>query len=99
MHEGLMRGMIEAMSCGRPVVSFDVCSARELLEEESGGAGVVVPGGDFDGMAAAILNFCSDARAASEAGRKGHETAARLFVPDEVIRRYESVYEALGSGR
>jgi glycosyltransferase involved in cell wall biosynthesis len=25
--------MIEGVACGTPVVSFDVCSAREILEE------------------------------------------------------------------
>jgi glycosyltransferase involved in cell wall biosynthesis len=96
-HEGLMRGMIEAMSCGRPVVSFDVCSARELLEEESGGAGIVVSGGDFPAMADAILKYCSDVEAAASSGEKGRATATSLFAPDEVVRRYEEVYETLGS--
>jgi glycosyltransferase involved in cell wall biosynthesis len=96
-HEGLMRGMIEAMACGRPVVSFDVCSARELLEKESGGAGVVVSGGDFDAMTDAIVRYCTDAEGASVSGEKGHAAASRLFAPDEVVRRYEDVYETLGS--
>ena len=52
-HEGLMRGMIEAMSSGRPVVSFNVCSAREVLD---GGAGKVVEQGDYEGMTNALLH-------------------------------------------
>jgi glycosyltransferase involved in cell wall biosynthesis len=96
-HEGLVRAMIEGMSCGRPIVSFDVCSAREIIEEESGGAGVVVDHGDFTAMAEAILAYCRDRTARAEAGKKGQIAAQRLFAPDAVVRRYERVYEDLRS--
>ena len=97
-HEGLVRAMIEAMSCARPVVSFDVCSAREVLDEQSDGAGVVVDGGDHQGMADAILRYCGDRALAASAGEKGRAAALRLFAPDEVVSRYERVYAGLGSG-
>jgi len=96
-HEGLVRAMIEAMSCSRPVVSFDVCSARELLESQSGGAGQVVDIGDYEGMTNAILEYCRDRDLASKAGKRGHETASRLFARDEVVRRYEQVYEMVAT--
>lgn len=96
-HEGLVRSMIEAMSCARPVVSFDVCSAREVLEDQAGGAGIVVRSGDHDAMADAILDYCRDPAAAAAAGQKGHAAASRLFDPDAVVRRYEQVYERLGA--
>ena len=94
-HEGLMRGMIEAMACGCPVVSFDVCSAREVLEEESGAAGAVVPHGDHDAMAEALIRYATDAAARSAAGRAGIAAARELFDPDRVVERYESVYRRL----
>ena len=95
-HEGLVRGMIEAMSCGRPVVSFDVCSAREILEEKSGGAGVVLPLGDDAGMAAALVRYSCDADARAAAGRAGSAAARALFDADQVVERYERVYRELG---
>jgi glycosyltransferase involved in cell wall biosynthesis len=94
-HEGLVRAMIEAMSCSRPVVSFDVCSARELLESQSGGAGQVVNIGDYEGMTNAILEYCRNRDLASKAGKRGHQTASRLFARDEVVRGYEQVYKKL----
>jgi glycosyltransferase involved in cell wall biosynthesis len=96
-HEGMVRAMIEGMSCARPVVSFDVCSAREMLEQESGGAGTVVECGDYQAMAEAILAFCSDREAAAEAGEKGHAAAQRLFAPDDVVSRYERAYAMLSA--
>lgn len=96
-HEGLVRSMIEAMSCARPVVSFDVCSARELLEDQAGGAGIVVRSGDHEAMAEAILGYCRDPAAAALAGEKSHAAACRLFQPGTVVNRYEGVYEMLAA--
>lgn len=95
MYEGLMRGMIEAMAIGRPVVSTEVCSAREMLEQVSGGAGVVVPMGAAEEMAGAILHYCADVQAAEAAGKKGAAIARRLFDSDTVIARYEDAYRAM----
>jgi glycosyltransferase involved in cell wall biosynthesis len=94
-YEGLVRAMIESMSCARPVVSFDICSAREMLECQSGGAGRVVDVGDYGAMADAIIDYCKDPDRAAEAGRKGNFTAARLFSGNAVVDRYERVYELL----
>jgi glycosyltransferase involved in cell wall biosynthesis len=94
-HEGLMRGTIEAMSCGRPVVSFDVCSAREMLEEKSAGAGVVLRFGDYAGMAQALIRYSSDQDARAAAGRAGSTAARVLFDADQVVEQYERVYREL----
>lgn len=98
-YEGLVRAMIEAMSCARPVVSFDVCSAREVLERESGGAGRVVDMGDYGAMADAIVDYCKNREYAADAGRKGQSAAARLFAGDAVVDRYERVYDSLRRSR
>jgi glycosyltransferase involved in cell wall biosynthesis len=94
-HEGLMRGMIEAMSCGRPVASFDVCSAREVLEEKSDGAGTVLRHGDYGGMATALIRYATDRETQAAAGRAGAAAARQLFDPDQVVERYERVYRRL----
>ena len=98
-HEGLMRGMIEAMSSGRPVVSFDVCSAREILEDKASGAGVVVGLGDHQGMAEAVLRYATDRDARAAAGQAGTAGARALFDADQVVERYERVYRQLDGDR
>jgi glycosyltransferase involved in cell wall biosynthesis len=95
-HEGLMRGMIEAMSCGRPVVSFDVCSAREMLEDKGRGAGVVLPLGDYDGMAKALVRYATHRDLQVAAGRVGSAAARDLFDAGTVVGRYERVYRGVG---
>jgi glycosyltransferase involved in cell wall biosynthesis len=91
-HEGLMRGMIEAMSCGRPVVSFDICSAREVLLDISGGAGAVVNLADYPAMADALVHYATDRRARAEAGAAGSAAARVLFDPQAVVGKYEQIY-------
>ena len=95
-HEGLVRGMIEAMSIGRPVVSFNVCSACEMLDARSGAAGAVLRQGDYDGMAQALIHFATDRSAQAAAGEAGIALARSLFDPDHVVERYERVYRELG---
>jgi glycosyltransferase involved in cell wall biosynthesis len=94
LHEGLMRGMIEAMSCGRPVVSFDVCSADEMLAGAEP-AGAVVRQGDYAGMAHALTRFAGDPGAQIAAGRNGRAVAEALFNAGDVIERYEQAYGRL----
>lgn len=96
-HEGLVRAMTEAMSCSRPVVSFNIASAREILIDEAGGAGIVVANGDYEAMAQALAGYCADPKRAAAAGAKGRETALRLFAAEDVVRRYEDAYESLRS--
>jgi glycosyltransferase involved in cell wall biosynthesis len=96
-YEGLVRSMIEAMSSGTPVVSFDISSARELLETQSVGGGTVVPVGQYEEMSNAIISFCKDVAHAKEAGRRGRAAALRLFDANVVVEHYERVYRQLGA--
>lgn len=93
--EGLARSMIESLACGTPVVSFDVCSAREVLEAHA--CGVVVPQGDHAGLAAALVALGRDPAHRQALGRRGAVVARELFDPERMIRAYRELY-APGSG-
>ena len=75
LYEGLMRTMIEAMACGRPVVSADVASAREMLAQSGREAGAVVQYAD-ETMAREIIRLCRD----EQANRALFEDATDLIV-------------------
>ncbi|MFL6281813.1 MAG: glycosyltransferase family 4 protein [Pyrinomonadaceae bacterium] len=92
-NEGLARCMIESLACGTPVVSFDVCSAREILEGED--CGLVVASGNHKAMAEALASLASDAGARARLGARGAVVARELFDPSEVVRAYERLYLSL----
>jgi glycosyltransferase involved in cell wall biosynthesis len=92
-NEGLARCMIESLACGTPVVSFDVCSAREILEGRD--CGLVVASGNHKVMAEALASLASDADARARLGARGAVVARELFDPSEVVRAYERLYLSL----
>lgn len=94
-YEGLMRSMIEAMAAGRPVVSTDVASAREMLERQGEEAGSVVPLEPGADMAAELVRLCRDEDANRAMGANGVAIARRLLAQASVVEAYESRYDAL----
>lgn len=91
--EGLARCMIESLASGTPVVSFDVCSAREILEQYA--AGRVVPSGDYTALVEAIAALAEGADLRAEMGRHGAQVARDLFNPKSVAPKYERLYKEL----
>lgn len=83
--EGLPNALIEAMACGSPVVSTDCPSGpSEILEE--GRIGRLVPVGDVEQMAAAIV-----ATLESPPDRERIISRAKAFSFDRVIADYEAL--------
>ncbi len=94
-HEGLMRTMIEAMACARPVVSTDVASAREMLLQPGREAGAVFPIGCGPEMAQAIEQLCIDTATNERLGANGAAIARETFAADRVVEAYEASYDSL----
>lgn len=92
-NEGLARCMIESIACGTPVVSFDVCSAREILQEH--GCGLVVESGDHGALAEALARLASGEELRARLGAAGASAARELFEPSEVVAAYERLYLSL----
>lgn len=57
-HEGLPKALLEAASTGRPMVAFDVSGCREIVR--SGITGTLVPFGDEDALAKALIELIDD---------------------------------------
>jgi glycosyltransferase involved in cell wall biosynthesis len=91
--EGLARCMIEALACGTPVVSFDVCSAREILA--ANGCGRVVRQGDFSSLAKNLIELSGDARLRAALGSRGAEIASKFFGESAAIAAYIHIYRQL----
>lgn len=92
-YEGLARAMIEAQAAGLPVVSFPVCSAREILE--AGRSGLVVPEGDFAGLFAACRTLAKDPALRAELADNAWRSARERFAAARTVSAYEALYAAL----
>lgn len=71
-YEGFGMQVAEAMGRGCPVVTTDAA----CLPEVAGGAGVIVPVGDVDALAAALLRLVEDPEHRAERGAAGAARAA-----------------------
>jgi glycosyltransferase involved in cell wall biosynthesis len=83
----------EAMACGRPVIAADAGGTAELVGED--GAGVLVPPGDADALAASVRELLGDPeqrRRLGEAARARIETEFPLV---RMIDRYEAALNAV----
>ncbi len=56
--DGIPVVLMEAMACGAPVISGDLPTIRELVED--GVSGLMIPPGDVDGLAGSIRRLASD---------------------------------------
>ncbi len=86
--EGLSRAMIESLTYGTPVVSFDVCSAREILETNK--CGKVVQQGDYPRLSEAISEVISDQKNLT---KNANETSSSLFTVSANKRGIENIFQ------
>ncbi len=86
--------VLEAMACGVPVVASDVGAVREMVAD--GDEGRVVPPGDVETLAGALLSLADAPEERSRMGRRGRERVVRDFAVGDMVRRYADVFsEAL----
>jgi glycosyltransferase involved in cell wall biosynthesis len=95
--EGLARCMIESLACGTPMVSFDVASAREVLEAH--GCGLVVPQGDYAALAEALAALGEAPARRAALGRAGARAARELFDAERMVADYAALYRGAAAAR
>jgi glycosyltransferase involved in cell wall biosynthesis len=91
--EGLPMVMLEAMSKGLPIVSFDCPTGPgELIGH--GQDGILVPDGDADALAAGMLDLIGDEDKRRRYGAAAAEAATR-FSLNEVGAQWETLFASL----
>lgn len=92
-YEGLPTTLLEAMSCGLPVVATAVSGALDVIE--SGKNGILVPIKSPDEMAEAISKILDDEKLMSDLGIAARKTIEDKFtwnsVSDRILNCYESI--------
>ena len=92
-YEGFPMVMIEAMACGLPAVCFDFkCGPRDIIAE--GENGLIVPDGDIEGLADALVRLMKD----DELRKKMGENAKRVvetYSEEKVMAKWLDLFEEI----
>ncbi len=95
--EGMPLSVLESFAAGRPCVTTDVGSCKELLmgsgDDDFGEAGICVPPMDIQEMTDAFVMMCHRPERRYSMGIAGRKRVAKYFLHQDMINRYQSVYD------
>ena len=90
-YEGFPMVMIEAMACGLPAVCFDFkCGPRDIIVE--GENGVIVPDGDIEGLAEAMMTLMEDDELRKRMGEEAKKVV-ETYSEKKVMSKWMKLYE------
>jgi glycosyltransferase involved in cell wall biosynthesis len=91
--EGVPKVLIEAASCGRPIVTTDMPGCREIVHDEENG--YLVPPRDGRAVARAVRRLLADPNLRRKMGRRGRERVEAEFSVEQVVQSTVEVYNQL----
>ncbi|MEX1224300.1 MAG: glycosyltransferase, partial [Pirellulales bacterium] len=92
LREGLARVLPQALLAGRPVISFDVDGAREVVASDE--TGILLPPRDVAGLAAAMRRLAADPAMRARLAAEGRRRCTERFRHDNMTRQIRELYEA-----
>ncbi len=87
--------VLEAMAAGRPVIANAHGGSTELVID--GRTGMLVPPGQAEAMAAAIISMIDQPARAQEMGHEGRRRIEQQFSLERFITRWSQIYADLGA--
>jgi len=92
LREGLARVLPQSLLVGRPVISYDIDGAREVVLPETG---ILLKPRDLDGLRDGILRLASDQGLRATLGSEGRRRFADQFRHETMTRELRLLYERL----
>lgn len=88
--EGLPKSLLEAASCGRPMIATDVPGCRELVKD--GENGLLIPVKDATALADAIGHLEKDENLRIKLGKKAREDVKEIYADTVVMEKTHAIY-------
>lgn len=95
--EGLPKVLLEAASCGRPIVTTDTTGCREIVTD--GENGFLVPVGDSENLAKSIDRLIRDRELRRQMGRVGRRRVEESYSDEVVAEKVLSLYRDVMNSR
>lgn len=92
LREGLARAIPQGMLAGKPVISFDVDGAREVVDQDTG---ILLEPKDTVGLIAAIETLADCAPLRDRLGQTGRERCRQMFDHRRMVDQIEQLYRRL----
>lgn len=96
VYEGLPTVLLEAMSCGLPVVATNIGGTRDVISSNENG--LLVPPRSPDDLATKILMLLDDEALRKRLGHNARETVLRNFTWDLVADHFSNLYSKIYDG-
>ena len=88
--EGMSNALLEAASCGRPLIATNIPGCREIIDNKV--SGFLIEPQDAEALANAIAEFfLMPYEEKKEMGIRGRSKVARNFNREDVVRKYKEV--------
>jgi len=87
--EGTPNSIVEAMACGKPIIASEVGGIPDMIGDD---AGICVPAGDAQALAAAMWRLARDKDLRLKMGFAARERYEKLFSPKVVLPLLTGIY-------
>jgi glycosyltransferase involved in cell wall biosynthesis len=93
LREGLARVLPQALLAGKPVISYDIDGAREVVVSDE--TGYLLPPKSVDAMSEAILRLAADPSLRERLGAEGRRRCVERFDHQRMTRSIRALYTRL----
>jgi glycosyltransferase involved in cell wall biosynthesis len=95
LSEGMSNVLLEAMSCGLPVVATGVGGALDMIRH--GINGILVPPGDPAALSDALIELLGNESLALSLGKEARKTVEKRYMLAYTAERYQQLYKELST--